>query len=161
MLVGLRGVAYGTGLALAELAMVRAHSVFIGTPSLAVGSEIADWVRALGYEVELSSDGGFAVEALLHRGAFAASFLDIQLGAAEGQTAWRVVRPVVGRRLVLMARERTNELWFEALRCGVGSVLPLPPARPMVEAALTAVTAAWRDGSEGRGEEKSCRPSSP
>jgi DNA-binding response OmpR family regulator len=116
------------------------RQVFIGTPTLEVGSEIAGWVRSWGYEVEVASDGAQAVAAL-HRGRFAASFLDHQLGAVEGQTIWRVVRPIVGRRLILMARERSNELWFEALRSGVGTVLPLPPARQMVQAALAAVTA--------------------
>lgn len=114
--------------------------MFIGTPTLEVSSEIAGWVRSWGYEVEVASDGAQAVAAL-HRGRFAASFLDHQLGAVEGQTIWRMVRPIVGRRLILMARERSNELWFEALRSGVGTVLPLPPARQMVQAALAAVTA--------------------
>jgi len=120
--------------------MVLSRSVFIGTPSLEVGAEIAEWVRGWGYEVDLVSDGARAVAAL-HRGRFAASFLDHQLGAAQGQTIWRVVRPIVGRRLILMARERSNELWFEALRSGVGTVLPLPPARLLVQAALAAVSA--------------------
>ena len=120
--------------------MFPVRSVFIGTPSRDVGYEIAGWVRAMGYEVEVSVDGAGAVRAL-HRGNFAASFLDHQLGAAEGPSIWRVVRPIVGRRLILMAQERSNELWFEALRSGVGSVLPLPPARPMVVAALAAVAA--------------------
>lgn len=129
--------------------MIPARSVFIGTPARDVGLEIAGWVRSLGYEVEVGLDGACAVQAL-HRGAFAASFLDHQLGAAEGQTIWRVVRPIVGRRLILMARERNNELWFEALRSGVGSVLPLPPARPMVEAALAAVAADPAGRASGR-----------
>lgn len=117
------------------------RSVFIGTPALEVGAEIAGWVRAWGYEVEVTCDGMRAVAAL-HRGRYAASFLDHQLEAAQGQTIWRVVRPVVGRRLILMAHERSNELWFEALRAGVGTVLPLPPAQHMVQAALAAVTEA-------------------
>ena len=119
--------------------MVRLLPVLIGTQALRLGAEIAQWVRELGFEACLTPDGEQAVT-WARRGSFAASFLDVQLGGAGGETVWRVVRPILGRRLILMARELSNELWFEALQVGVGSVLPLPPARPMVEAALSAVT---------------------
>ena len=121
--------------------MVRTLQVLIGTQALDLGSQISIWVRELGYEACLTPDGEEAV-AWARRGPFAASFLDNQLGGAGGETVWRVVRPILGRRLVLMARERLNELWFEALQVGVRTVLPLPPARPMVEAALAAVDVA-------------------
>ena len=118
--------------------MLPAPTVLVGTPVEDLGVRIARWVEALGYEVEVRRDGVAVVEAL-YRGSFAASFLDDQLGGAGGESIWRMVRPVLGRRLILMARELSNELWFEALRSGVGSVLPLPPAQPMVHAALRGV----------------------
>src|SRR5687767_6945735 len=128
-----------------QAAMFRVPAVLIGTEVLDLGERIAGWVRALGYEVWVTRDGVEAVRTL-HRGAFqngpfAASFLDEQFGGAGGESIWRVVRPILGRRLILMARERSNELWFEALRSGVGTVRPLPPEEPMVRAALAAVTA--------------------
>jgi CheY-like chemotaxis protein len=118
--------------------MLPAPAVLVGTEVQDLGQRIACWVRALGYQVWVTRDGVEAVHQLTH-GPFAASFLDDQFGGARGETIWRVVRPILGRRLILMARERSNELWFEALRSGVGTVLPLPPEEPMVRAALSAV----------------------
>jgi DNA-binding response OmpR family regulator len=118
--------------------MLPVPAVLIGTEALDLGQRIACWVRALGYQVWVTQDGVEAVRTL-HHGPFAASFLDDQLGGTGGESIWRVVRPILGRRLILMARERSNELWFEALRSGVGTVLPLPPEEPMVRAALAAV----------------------
>jgi DNA-binding response OmpR family regulator len=120
--------------------MLPSPSVLIGTQVLDLGERIAAWVRQLGYVVRVTQDGVEAVE-VLRRGSFAASFLDSQLGGAGGESIWRVVRPILGRRLILMASERSNEFWFEALRSGVGTVLPLPPAERMVRAALAAVGA--------------------
>lgn len=120
--------------------MFRVPAVLIGTEVPDLSERIARWVRALGYEVWVSRDGVEAVRTL-HHGPFAASFLDEQFGGAGGESIWRMVRPILGRRLILMARERSNELWFEALRSGVGTVLPLPPEEPMVRAALAAVAA--------------------
>ena|SRR5688572_3861949 len=126
--------------------MVGPHPVLIGTPWIDLGEQIAGWVRALGYEARLTPDAMEAV-AWARRGPFAASFLDSQWGGAGGEPIWRVVRPILGRRMILMARERSNELWFEALQVGVGTVLPLPPAERMVRAALAAVDASPSDGS--------------
>jgi DNA-binding response OmpR family regulator len=114
--------------------------VLIGTPVPDLGDRIAGWVRGWGYEVRVTSDGVEAVR-VLHRESFVATFLDSRLGGAQGETVWRVVRPILGRRLILMAGELSNEFWFEALRAGVGTVLPLPPAERMVRAALAAVGA--------------------
>jgi DNA-binding response OmpR family regulator len=115
-------------------------AVLVGTQALELGQRIACWVRSLGYEVRVTQDGVEAVRTL-HLEPFAASFLDDQLGGEGGESIWRVVRPILGRRLILMARERSNEFWFEALRSGVGTVLPLPPDEPSVRAALAAVSA--------------------
>ena len=105
------------------------------------------WVRGCGYETRFTDDAEEAI-AWSHQETFAASFLDSEMGAREGRPVWRVVRPLVGRRLVLMARGCDKDLWFEALRSGVATVLPLPPEEPMVRAALTAVTRGtrWDDG---------------
>jgi hypothetical protein len=65
------------------------------------------------------------------------SFVATDLGALDGEQAWRVVRRTCGgRRLVLMAENRTKDLWFEALAAGVGSLLPLPAERDVVMTAL-------------------------
>lgn len=124
--------------------MLAARTVLVGSPVLDVGATIAGWVRRWGYEAQVLRDGGDAVQALRF-GRYAASFLDVRLldtsaQVAEREPVWRVVRPVVGRRLILMARECSNELWFEALKAGVGTVLPLPPGERMVQAALAAVS---------------------
>lgn len=118
--------------------MLPAAPVLVGIQAPDLGIQIAGWVRQQGYEVRVTADGVEVVEALRTL-PFAASFLDSQLGGATGESVWRVVRPILGRRLILMARERSNALWFEALRVGVGTVLPLPPAEAMVRAALAAV----------------------
>lgn len=130
--------------------MLPAQPVLVGTQVVDLGFRIATWVEGLGYEVQVSSDGVAVVEAL-RRGSYAASFLDDQLGGAGGESIWRMVRPVLGRRLILMARALSNELWFEALRSGVGSVLPLPPEPSMVRAAMqcVAVRAPRPSGSAG------------
>ncbi len=114
--------------------------VLVGTQALDLGAALAGWIRRSGFEVEVSADGACAVRAL-QRSPFAASFLDAGFELRAGEPVWRVVRPILGRRLILMARQRHNELWFEALQAGVGSVLPLPAAEPMVRAALAAVSA--------------------
>ena len=71
------------------------------------------------------------------RGGAAIWFVEVDLGALDGEQAWRVVRRTCGgHRLVLMAERRTKDLWFEALEAGVGSLLPLPTERDVVLAAL-------------------------
>jgi DNA-binding response OmpR family regulator len=127
-------------------------SVFVGLPAGDARDRLVGWIRDQGYETDGASDGGETVARVRVR-TFAASFLDSGMEALEGGTVWRVVHRIVGRRLVLMARERRNELWFEALRAGVATVLPLPPEEVTVRAALAAVI-----GTEGfaRGD-RECR----
>ena len=126
-------------------------AVLIGLEEHALRDRLAGWVRRLGYDARATADGRETL-AWVRTGAFVASFLDAGLGAPEGDAVWRVVRPIVGHRLVLMARERNNDLWFEALRSGVGTVLPLPPEECMVRAALAAVArpVAWGEGRSPR-----------
>ena len=62
------------------------------------------------------------------------------MGRAEVDVVWRRIRPIAQRRVVLMARESGRNLWFEALRTGVATVLPFPPREAMVQAALRVVT---------------------
>jgi hypothetical protein len=120
-------------------------SVLIAMVQDDLRGRLAGWVRSLGYEPRATGDGRETV-AWARSESFVASFLDSGLGEAEGETVWRVVRPIVGRRLVLVARERTNDLWFEALRWDVGTVLPMPPEESMVRAALAAVAPRpWTD----------------
>ena len=99
-----------------------------------------DWVRACGFEPRFTTRAQEAESWLRdEQEAFAASFLDAEMGVGEGRVTWRVVRPLIGRRLVLVVRERRRDLWFEALRAGVGTVLSCPPEEAMVRAALRAV----------------------
>lgn len=120
--------------------VLPSQPVVIGTRVSDLGALLAGWVRELGFEVRLTADGVDAVS-VVTRAPVTAFFLDSQLGGVGGEPVWRSLRPALGRRLVLMAWDRNNELWFEALRSGVGTVLPLPPARTMVRAALAAVGA--------------------
>jgi DNA-binding response OmpR family regulator len=100
---------------------------------------IAGWVRHLGYEPTVTEDGAAAL-AWVRDHVFAAHLLDEQLGTDSGERVWRRVRPVLGRRLVLMVEEPRTNHWFEALRAGVGAVLPLPPREATVRAAIVAAT---------------------
>ena len=43
----------------------------------------------------------------------------------DGEEVWRVVHPQGRHRLVLMAEQRTTDLWLRALAEGVATVLPL------------------------------------
>ena len=116
----------------------------------ALGERVAEWVRHLGFEPSLSEDGAETLTWVRER-AFAATLLDSRLAADTGERIWRSVRPIAGRRLVLMAREPRTDLWFEALRAGVGAVLPLPPREAAVRAALRAATGAPPPGARWRG----------
>lgn len=99
------------------------------------------WVERCGYRPRCTADAREALDWLgEERDTFAASFLDAEMGRDEGELTWRIVRPRVRRRIVLVVRERRRDLWFEALRAGVATVLPFPPEEPMVRAALEAVT---------------------
>ena len=118
----------------------------------ALGERVADWVRDLGYEPAVCEDGAETLTWVReHVHAFAATLLDSRLAADTGERVWRRVRPIAGRRLVLMAAEPRTDLWFEALRAGVGAVLPLPPREATVRAALEAATGAPPPGTRWRG----------
>jgi DNA-binding NtrC family response regulator len=106
------------------------------------------WVRRLGFRTRFTTDVREAV-AWLSREDFAASIVDSWLGRDEGEEVWRTIRPVFARRTVLLARDHHRGLWFEALRSGVATVLPLPARESMVRAAVAAATHAWR-GPNGR-----------
>lgn len=130
--------------------MTPNRSVLIGTNVADAGDEelgdrLAGWVRDLGYEPTVSIDGGQTL-AWVEERVFAVSLVDCRLVAETGEQVWRRVRPIMGRRLVLMAREPRNDLWFEALRAGVGALLPMPPREVTVRAALLAVTGASPPG---------------
>jgi DNA-binding NtrC family response regulator len=102
-------------------------------------------VRRLGFQTRFTTDVREAL-AWLRREEFAASFVDSDMGLADGEAVWRTLRPAFARRTVLLARDRNRGLWFEALRSGVATVLPLPAREPMVRAALAAAMHAWRGG---------------
>jgi DNA-binding response OmpR family regulator len=124
--------------------MTPSPSILVGLSDreargLSLGKRLAGWVEDLGYEAALTTDAGQTL-AWLEQRAFAASLLDFRLVADTGEQVWRRVRPVLGRRLVLMVREPRNDIWFDALRSGVGAVLPLPVREPAVRAALLAAT---------------------
>jgi DNA-binding NtrC family response regulator len=93
------------------------------------------WVQALGLETFVTDRATEAVE-WVRRCPLSVSFVDRDLDRIEGVEVWRVVRPIVCHRLVLMAKERTRDLWFSALAEGVGTVLPLPTEREVVLTAL-------------------------
>lgn len=125
---------------------MEAHpSVLVGLrPELGDDHDLRDslgnWVRACGYQPRFTARAQEAESWLRdEKEAFAASFLDAEMGQVEGRVTWRVVRPWVGRRLVLVVRERRRDLWFEALRAGVGTILSCPPEEATVRAALRAV----------------------
>ena len=103
------------------------------------------WVRRLGFRTRFTTDVREALH-WLGREDFAASIVDSWLGRDEGEEVWRSIRPAFARRTVLLARDQHRGLWFEALRSGVATVLPLPPRESMVRAAVAAATHAWRDG---------------
>lgn len=110
---------------------------------------LGGWVQACGFQPRFTARADEAESWLRdEREAFAASFLDAEMGLGEGRVTWRVVRSWVGRRLVLVVRERRRDLWFEALRAGVRTVLTCPPEEATVRAALHAV--AVEPGSEQR-----------
>ena len=104
--------------------------------------QLEGWVRSCGYRTRFTTDAHEAIS-WLHQEDFAATFVDSDLGRAEGEALWRVIRSIAPRRVVLMARSSRRNLWFEALRTGVATVLPLPPHEAMVQAALRAATRGW------------------
>jgi DNA-binding NtrC family response regulator len=129
-----------------------AHAVCVTpNPAILLGLRAADsedrslrdqlegWVRGCGYRTRFTADAHEAIS-WLDQEDFAATFVDSDLGRDEGQALWRMIRPVAARRVVLLARSGGRNLWFEALRTGVATVLPLPPREAMVQAAVRAAT---------------------
>ncbi len=102
-----------------------------------VRTHLEDWVGELGFEARVTSDPQQAVD-WAHQEPFAAGFVDAGWEMARGQSIWRVLQPVLARRMVLMTGAGRRQVWFEALRCGVAAVLPLPPEPSSVHAALRA-----------------------
>lgn len=122
--------------------MVPTRSVLIGfrremADAQEVRAHLADWVGELGFEPRVTVDPEQAL-AWVHREPFVAGFVDAGWEVARGQSTWRVLQPVLARRMVLMTSASRRDLWFEALRCGVAAVLPLPPEPSSVRAALRA-----------------------
>jgi DNA-binding NtrC family response regulator len=103
---------------------------------------MAGWLRGQGYDALVMGAGRDAVEFLM-RTPGAVSFLDRDLERFDGEEVWRVVHPQGRHRLVLMAEERTTDLWLRALSEGVATVLPLPSER---DAVLYALRVALRGG---------------
>lgn len=106
------------------------------------GETLEGWMRRLGFHPRITTDAREA-RAWLVQEEFAVSFVDSDLGRDEGEAVWRTLRPMAARRTVLLARDRGRGLWFEALRSGVATVLPLPPEEAMVRAALEVVARRW------------------
>jgi DNA-binding response OmpR family regulator len=124
--------------------MIPNRTVLIGLNdrpdrSVELRERFADWVERLGYEPAVATDGRTAV-AWVEERPLAASLVDSDLLGDMGEEVWRRVRPILGRRLVLMAREPRSDIIFEALRSGVGALLPLPARECMVRAAIQAAT---------------------
>jgi DNA-binding NtrC family response regulator len=115
-------------------------------PDAGIEDRLEGWVRRLGYQARCTTDAR-EIRSWLGREEFAASFVDSDLGSDEGVAVWRTLRPSAARRTVLLVRDRGRDLWFEALRSGVATVLPLPLQEVMVRAALVAV--ARRGGASG------------
>jgi len=115
-----------------------ARPVLIGLVASPFRDAMDLWVRDQGFETFVT-DAGSAAVAWARSRPEAVSFLDRDLERLDGVEVWRVVRPIVSHRLVLMARQRTRDLWFSALDEGVGSVLPLPAERDVVLTALRLV----------------------
>ena len=140
--------------------MVRAPAVTMTpNPAVLVGLRATDdlegdlegWVQRLGFETRVSTSAR-EVRAWLGQGDYAASFVDSDLGLAEGEAVWRTLRPPVARRTVLLTRDRRRDLWFEALRAGMATVLTLPLHETTVHAAIEAVV-----GRPGTGPRTSTR----
>jgi hypothetical protein len=101
---------------------------------------MAGWVRAGGYD-PFVTDAATVAFAWVRERPREVSFFDRGLERLDGEEVWRVVRRTLGHRPVLMAADRTKELWFSALAEGVRTLLPLPAER---EAVLSALSRAGR-----------------
>ena len=123
--------------------MVPAPSVLISLSGrspedvAAVRGRLEGVVRGRGYEPRFTTDAGEAV-AWAQDQRFEVSFVDADMEVHAGGRIWRLLRPVIGPRMVLMTRGRRQDVWFEALQHGVAAVLPLPPRTRTVRAALEA-----------------------
>ena len=100
--------------------------------------EMAGWVSAGGYDPFVTDRSREALD-WVRATPRAVAFCDRDLARLDGEEVWRLVRPIVGHRLVLMAEQRTKELWFSTLAEGVGSLLPRPAERDAVLTALRLV----------------------
>jgi len=109
--------------------------VLIGLRPSPFRDALDGWVRAQGLGTFVTDRGTDAVD-WVRSHPETVSFVDRDLDRLGGVEVWRVVRPIVSHRLVLMAELRTRDLWFSALAEGVGSVLPLPTEREVVLTAL-------------------------
>ncbi|MDA1195499.1 MAG: hypothetical protein O2894_09990 [Planctomycetota bacterium] len=107
-------------------------------PVRELGADLDGWVRRLGFSTRISTDAR-EVRSWLGKEQFAVSFVDSDLGLDDGEPVWRTLRPQTARRTVLLVRERRRDLWFEALRTGVATVLTLPLHESVVRAAFRAV----------------------
>ena len=119
--------------------MTLSRPLLIGLRASPFRDVMADWVRGQGFETFVTDTGREAVAWARSRPE-TLSILDQDLERLDGVEVWRVVRPIVHHRLVLMAQQRTRDLWFSALEEGVGSVLPLPTEREVVLTALRLVS---------------------
>jgi DNA-binding NtrC family response regulator len=111
------------------------RSVLVGLKDSPFRGVLDGWVRSQGLETYVTDRADEAVAWVRERPE-AVAFVDRDLARLDGVEVWRVVRPIVSHRLVLMARQRTRDLWFSALAEGVGSVLTLPTEREVVLTAL-------------------------
>jgi hypothetical protein len=110
-------------------------AALIALRATAFRDAMAGWVDGGGFEPYVTDVGRYAVD-WVKGSPGGISFFDRDLERLEGQEVWRLARPIVGHRLVLMAEQRTKELWFSALAEGVATVLPLPAERDAVLRAL-------------------------
>jgi DNA-binding NtrC family response regulator len=110
-------------------------SALIALRASAFRDVLTGWVDGSGFEPYVTDVGRYAIDWV--RGAPGGiSFFDRDLERLDGTEVWRLARPTVGHRLVLMAEQRTKELWFSALAEGVVTILPLPAERDAVLSAL-------------------------
>lgn len=110
---------------------------------------LSRWIRDFGYEPVQPGDASEVIRWGRER-PWTAAFVAADWRTATEGCVWEQIQGALGRRLVLMARERGPDLWFSAVRVGVGAVLPLPAVRASVGAALRAVTVGSSEGTCSR-----------
>jgi len=126
------------------LSVLISLSEGLGDEISTVRDRLEDVVRGRGYAPRFTTDAHETV-AWIRDERFAVSFVDSEMEVHAGGRIWRVLRPLVGRRMVLMTRERRQDVWFEALQHGIAAVLPLPPRTQAVTAALEAAVGPRRE----------------